>query len=79
MKSLTRDTHDASDLGICFPCVSWYVSGYKLLNITTWIPQIQELELGEWDIPQLYVGGLLVVNEAVGTACYFIPALLECW
>ena len=77
MKSLTRATHDAFNLGVCFPCVSWSDSGYKLLNTTTWIPQIQELEFGEWDIPQLYVVGLLVVSEAGGTARDIILTLLS--
>ena len=40
-------------------------------------PQVQELEFGEWDIPQLYVVGLLVVSEAGGTARYLILTLLS--
>ena len=40
-------------------------------------PQVQELEFGEWDIPPMYVVGLLVVCEEDGSSRTIVLALMS--
>ena len=77
MNSLTQGTRAAFDLKVCFPCVSGSTPGYKLLNVATWT-----LKFKSWSLvnghPPMYVVGLLVVSEEVGTSRDLVLAHIEC-